>query len=82
MRKRKKNPCLYEGQAKIKYKGEDQAIRSLIALWRKFKFKDAIGDYHVYECPSCKKWHIGHRPGLSKIKVKRSKEIMAKDLIS
>lgn len=51
---------------KNKHSSKENAKKALDSLLESWKYKQN-GKYekiHIYECPFCFKWHIGHEPSL------------------
>lgn len=50
--------CRYEGKLKVKYKTQEEAEKRLVILKNNNFLPD--GQYEVYKCQLCDKYHIGH----------------------
>ncbi len=51
---------------KKRYKTEKEANRGRTNLWGADPRAD-LNDLHVYECPKCGYWHVGHRSKYKKV---------------
>lgn len=51
--------CQYGKRTKKKYNTENEAYRALMNLWGADPTVD-LSDMHVYVCPMCNKFHVGH----------------------
>lgn len=59
MNKTYKKSC----EGKRQYSNRDHAQKE---IERGIKQSPSMRDLWVYECPHCKKWHMGHPPGFEK----------------
>lgn len=50
---------------KKKYKTKQSASNALLKLWLN---RPELGmlEMHVYKCPNCGYWHVGHKQGINK----------------
>jgi len=52
--------CDYGSKTKVKYPDETSANRAKMNLWGADPSAD-LNDLHVYLCPKCSQWHVGHK---------------------
>ena len=73
------NPKKCKKTRKTQYANEKLAGQALMRIWSHDPKAD-INDLHVYKCPDCAGWHIGHKRYYQE-KIKRT-EIEITDSVS
>lgn len=63
-RRRSKSDGVVEGVeckfGKIPYRSRPAAHRKMVQLRQASTYNDRGVPLHVYECPACEHWHVGH----------------------
>lgn len=57
---------------KKRYSSQEEAAGKLVQLRRNFS---TYGQTHVYKCPFCGVWHLGHNPGAAHLELRAGAEM-------